>query len=293
VIVAAGAVNSPQLLQISGVGPTERLAGLGVEVLRDSPAIGRHLQDHIGVNYTYRSRVKTLNQALRPWTGKLAAGLDFLLRSRGPLSLSLNQAGGFVRTRPDLPRANIQLYFQAISTLGAKSGTRPLLTPDPFPGFSLGLSNCCPTSRGSILARAADPSIAPRIAPNALATSEDVEACLEGVKLLRRLPAPPALSEVVEAELAPGPDVRTDAELIQDFRMRAGTVYHPVGTCRMAPNGERGAVDARVSVYGVEGLRVADASVFPTIVSGNINAAVMMVAAKAASLILEDARLRR
>ncbi|HYA72876.1 MAG TPA: GMC family oxidoreductase N-terminal domain-containing protein [Roseiarcus sp.] len=290
VIVAAGAVNSPQLLQISGVGPGAHLSGLGVGVLHDSPAIGRHLQDHIGINYTYRSRVRTLNQALRPWRGKLAAGLDFLIRSRGPLSLSLNQAGGFVRTRPELPRADIQLYFQAISTLGAKSGTRPLLTPDPFPGFSLGLSNCRPTSRGSILARSADPFTAPRIEPNALATSEDVETCLEGVKLLRRLAAQPALAEVIEDELAPGPDAQSDAELIADFRRRAGTVYHPVGTCRMGPNGTSGAVDARLRVFGLEGLRVADASVFPTIVSGNVNAAVMMVAAKAASLILQDAR---
>ncbi len=289
VILAAGAVNSPQLLQISGVGPGAHLSGLGVGVLHDNVAVGRHLQDHIGINYTYRSRVKTLNQALRPWYGKLAAGLDFLIRSRGPLSLSLNQAGGFVRTRPDLERANIQLYFQAISTLGARSGTRPLLTPDPFPGFSLGLSNCRPTSRGVILARSADPFTAPRIVPNALATSEDVEVCLEGVKLLRRLAAQPALSEVVEAELAPGAEVRTDADLIQDFRMRSGTVYHPVGTCRMAPSGTSGAVDARLRVYGLAGLRVVDASVFPTIVSGNVNAAVMMVAAKAASLILEDA----
>ncbi len=289
-ILAAGAVNSPQLLQISGVGPGAHLAGLGVEVLNDSPAIGRHLQDHIGINYTYRANVKTLNQTLRPWYGKLAAGLDFLIRSRGPLSLSLNQAGGFVRTRPDLKRADIQLYFQAISTLGAKSGTRPLLAPDPFPGFALGLSNCRPTSRGGILARSADPIAPPRIAPNALATGEDVETFLEGVKLLRRLAAQPALREVVEAELAPGPRVHSDAELIADFRRRAGTVYHPVGTCRMGPNGQSGAVDARLRVYGLEGLRVVDASVFPAIVSGNINAAVMMVAAKAAALILEDAR---
>ena len=290
VILAAGAVNSPQLLQISGVGPGAHLASLGVGVLHDSPAIGRHLQDHIGINYTYRSRVKTLNQALRPWRGKLAAGLDFLIRSRGPLSLSLNQAGGFVRTRPELTRPNIQLYFQAISTLGAKTGTRPLLTPDPFPGFALGLSNCRPTSRGSILARSADPLAPPRIAPNALATGEDVESFLEGVKLLRRLAAQPALSEVVEAELAPGPEVRSDAELIADFRQRSGTVYHPVGTCRMGPDGRSGAVDARLRAYGLGGLRVVDASVFPAIISGNVNAAVMMVAAKAASLILEDAR---
>ncbi len=290
VILAAGSVNSPQLLQLSGVGPGEHLEGLGVEVLSDSPAVGHHLQDHIGVNYTYRANVRTLNQALRPWYGKVLAGLDFLVRSRGPLSLSLNQAGGFVRTRPELRRPDIQLYLQPISTLGAKTGTRPLLTPDPFPGFSLGLSNCRPTSRGSILARSADPLAPPRIVANALATREDVETCLEGVKLLRRLAAQPALRDVVEAELAPGPQVRSDAELIADFRQRAGTVYHPVGTCRMAPNGENGAVDARLRVHGLEGLRVVDASVFPSIVSGNINAAVMMVAAKAAALILEDAR---
>jgi choline dehydrogenase len=290
VILAAGAVNSPQLLHLSGVGPGALLAALGLEVLSDSPAVGHHLQDHIGINYTYRSRIKTLNQALRPWRGKLLAGLDFLIRSRGPLSLSLNQAGGFVRTRPELKRPDIQLYLQAISTLGAEAGARPLLTPDPFPGFSLGLSNCRPTSRGSILARSADPLAPPRIVANALATGEDVETCLEGVKLLRRLAAQPALRDVVEAELAPGPQVRSDAELIADFRRRAGTVYHPVGTCRMAPNGENGAVDARLRVYGLEGLRVVDASVFPNIVSGNINAAVMMVAAKTAALILEDAR---
>jgi choline dehydrogenase len=290
VILAAGAVNSPQLLQISGVGPAEHLNGLGVAVVCDSGAIGRHLQDHVGINYTYRAKVRTLNQALRPWHGKLAAGLDFLIRSRGPLSLSLNQAGGFVRTRPELARPNIQLYFQAISTFSAKTGTRPLLAPDPFPGFSLGLSNCRPTSRGAILARSADPTAPPRIAPNALSTGEDVETFLEGVKLLRRLAAQPALSEVVAAELAPGPDVLTDDELIADFRRRAGTVYHPVGTCRMAPDGQSGAVDARLRVHGLDGLRVVDASVFPAIISGNINAAVTMVAAKAAALILEEAR---
>ncbi len=290
VIVAAGAVNSPQLLQISGIGPGAHLSALGVEVVQDNCTVGYNLQDHVGINYTYRSRVNTLNQTLRPLTGKLLAGLDFLIRSRGPLSLSLNQAGGFVRSRADRKRPDIQLYFQAISTLEAKSGTRPLLAPDPFPGFSLGLSNCRPTSRGSILARSANPFEPPRITPNALATSEDVEAVLDGVKLLRKLAAQPALSEVIEAELAPGPQVRGDDELIADFRLRGGTVYHPVGTCRMAPNPTGGAVDARLRAYGVEGLRVVDASIFPTVISGNTNAAVMMVAAKAAAAILEDAR---
>jgi len=289
-ILCAGAVNSPQLLQISGVGAAAHLAAIGVAPVCVSPAVGFNLQDHVGINYTYRSRVGTLNGALRPWSGKILAGLDFLLRSRGPLSLSLNQAGGFVRARPGATRPDIQLYLQAISTFAAKAGSRPLLTPDPFPGFSLGLSNCRPTSRGSVLARSPDPDDPPSIRPNALATRDDVETILAGVKLLRRLAAQPALSEIVEAELAPGPDVLTDEQMIADFRLRGGTVYHPVGTCRMAPSAERGAVDARLRIYGVEGLRVVDASVFPSVVSGNVNAPVMMIAAKAGAAILEDAR---
>jgi choline dehydrogenase len=289
IIVAAGTVNSPQLLQLSGIGPAAHLNDLGIAVLRDSPAVGNHLQDHIGINYTYHSRVRTLNDQLRPWWGKLAAGLEFLARGRGPLSLSLNQGGGFVRTRPELDRPNIQLYLQAISTLRAKSGTRPLLTPDPYSGFSLGLSNCKPVSRGLIMARSADPFAPPRIEPNALSAASDVQDMLEGVQFLRRLAAQPALREVIEAELAPGPEVVGDEALIADFRARSGTVYHPVGTCRMGADPPRAAVDARLRVHGIAGLRVADASIFPSLISGNTNAAVMMVAAKAAAMILEDA----
>jgi choline dehydrogenase len=289
IIVAAGAVNSPQLLQLSGIGPAANLRDLGIAVLRDSPAVGNHLQDHIGINYTYRSRVKTLNDQLRPWWGKLVAGFEFLALGRGPLSLSLNQGGGFMRTRPDLDRPNIQLYLQAISTIQAKSGTRPLLTPDPFSGFSLGLSNCKPASRGSIMARSADPFAPPRIAPNALSAASDVQGMLEGVRFLRRLAAQPALRDIIEAELAPGPDVIGDEALIADFRARSGTVYHPVGTCRMGQNPTQAVVDARLRVHGVEGLRVADASVFPSLISGNTNAAVMMVAVRAAAMMLEDA----
>ena len=290
VILAAGAVNSPQLLHLSGIGPAAHLASIGIDVVLDSPATGHHLQDHLGINYTYRSKIKTLNQALRPWWGKVAAGVDFLLRGSGPLSLSLNQGGGFIRTRPGLDRPNIQIYFQAISTLSAKSGTRPLLTPDAFPGFSIGLSTCKPLSRGSILAASRDPFAAPRIAANAFGHAADVADMLEGVKFLRKLAAQPAMRDMVEAELAPGPDVTLDADLVADFRQRSGSVYHPVGTCRMGPDPAEAAVDARLRLYGIAGLRVADASVFPCIVSGNTNAAVMMVAAKAAAMILEDAQ---
>ncbi len=290
VIVAAGAVGTPHLLQLSGIGPAAHLAGLGIEVRHDSPCVGRHLQDHVGINYVYRSRAATLNEILRPWWGKFRAGGEFLLLGSGPLSLSLNQAGGFVRTRPELDRPNVQLYFQALSTATARAGTRPLLTPDRFPGFALGLSNCKPTSRGSVMARSADSSVPPCIHAHAMQTEIDLRDMLDGVKLLRRLAAQPVLRDAVEAEIAPGAAVAADADLVADLRARAGTVYHPCGTCRMGPDPARSAVDARLRMHGLERLRVADASVFPSIISGNLNAAVMMVAARAAAMILEDAR---
>ena len=230
----------------------------------------------------------TLNQILRPWWRKLLEGSRFLLAGSGPLSLSLNQGGGFVRSTPDRPRPNIQLYFQAITTLAGRSGTRPLLRPDPFPGFSLGLSNCRPSARGSVLARSADPLDAPIIRPNTFGTPDDARDMLEGVRLLRRLAAQPALAEVIEAELRPGEALVSDADLERDFRRRSGTVYHPCGTVRMGPQIGRAAVDARLRVHGIERLRVIDASIFPQIVSGNINAPTMMVAAKGAAMVLED-----
>ena len=289
VVLSAGAVNSPQLLHLSGIGPGAHLASLGIPVLHDSPAAGHYMQDHLGINYSYCARIKSLNEELRPWHGKVRAGLDFLLRGRGPLSLSLNQTGGFVKSRPDLARPDIQLYFQALSTVQAKSGTRPLLTPDPFPGFSLGLSSCSPESRGSILASSSDPFDAPRIVANAFGTEGDVQTMLSGVKLLRRLAAQPALHDIIEAELAPGPEIQGDEALIADFRRRSGTVYHPVGTCRMGPDADTAVVDSRLRVHGLAGLRIADASIFPAIISGNTNATVMMAAAKAAAMVLEDA----
>jgi choline dehydrogenase len=290
VVLAAGAINSPQLLQLSGIGPADHLAASGVEPLLDSPAVGHRMQDHHGLNYVYRSRVPSLNEALRPWWGKLMAGATFLLFGTGPLSLSLNQGGGFVRAREGVDRPDVQLYLQALSTHSARVGTRPLLTPDPFPGFALGLSNCRPTSRGTCLIRSADPFDPPRIVPNALSTPEDTATMLAGVKLLRRIAAQPALAAVIADELAPGPGVVTDDALERDMRLRGGTVYHPVGTCRMGRSIGEAVVDARLRVHGVGNLRIVDASIFPAIISGNTNAAVAMTGAKGAAMILEDAR---
>jgi len=290
VILAAGAIGSPQLLQLSGVGPAALLASLGIAVRRDSPAVGRHLQDHLCLDHLYRARVATLNQSLRPWSGKLRAGLEYLLWRRGALALSVNQAGGFLRSRPELARPDLQLYFSPLSYTRAPPGSRPLMSPDPFPGFLLSVSPCRPTSRGHLEIASADPTVAPRIHAGGLATAEDLRDLLAGAHLLRRLAATPALAAVIAVELAPGPAVQSDAELSEDIRRRASTVFHPCGTCRMGPDPREAVVDARLRVHGVEGLRVADAAIFPAITSGNTNAPAIMVGERGAELILEDTR---
>jgi choline dehydrogenase len=288
VVLAAGAVNTPQLLQLSGIGPAGHLRSLGIDVISDSPAVGRHLQDHLGINYTFRAKVPTINQQLGSWWGKLRHGLDFLLFGQGPLSLSLNQGGGFVRSRPELDRPDVQLYFQAVSTVTAKAGTRPLTEPDPFPGYAIGLSSTRPKARGSILIRSINPFEHPEIRANAYGEAEDSTVMLAGVKLIRRIAAQPALADITAEELVPGPSVQSNAELTNDFRNRSGTVYHPCGTARMGADPASSAVDARLRVHGVDGLVVADASVFPAVMSGNTNAPTMMVAARAAAWLLED-----
>lgn len=290
VILAGGAVNSPQLLQLSGIGPGALLQGLGIEVLRDNPNVGDHLADHQGINYTWRMTRPTYNDLLRPWYGKLAVGLRWLALRDGPLAKSINHGGGFFRTSPDLDRPNMQLYCQAFSTLMPREGERPVLSPDPFPGFSLGLSNCRPTSRGHIRLRTPDPLAAPVITANAFSTNHDVEEMLAAVKFLRHLAAQPALASVMAEELRPGPEVVGDEALIADFRARSGTVYHPSCTCRMGPDEGSAVVDASLRVHGVAGLRVIDASAFPNIIAGNTNAPSMLMGWKGAERVLADAR---
>ncbi len=289
VILSGGAVNSPQLLQLSGIGPAPLLKPLGIDVVKANANVGAHLQDHVGINYTFRMNVPTLNDELRPWWGKLRVGLKYLLTRSGPLSLSINHGGGFFRTSAKHLRPNMQLYMQAFSTLLPKPGERPILSPDPFSGLSLGLSNCLPTSRGEIMIASTDPFKHPRITPNALSTAHDTEEMLEAVKFLRVLAAQKPMADLIAEELRPGPSLQSDDELIADFRKRSGTVYHPSCTCRMGPDARTSVVDARLRVHGVQGLSVVDASAFPAITSGNINAPTMMLAWRAAEMILADA----
>lgn len=290
VILAGGAINSPQLLQVSGIGPGALLQSLGIGLVHANANVGARMQDHHGINYTWRMKVPTLNDELRPWWGKLRAGLQYLLLRTGPLSLSINQGGGFFRTHEAMTRPNMQLYMQAFSTLIPKPGERPILNPDPFSGLSLGLSNCRPTSTGEVMITSPDPMVHPRISFNAYSTNSDVEEMLAAVKFLRVIAAQEPLKSLMAEELRPGPEVTSDEAMIEDFRQRSGTVYHHSCTCRMGPDPAASVVDARLRVHGVEGLRVCDASVFPNLIAGNTNAPAMMVGWRGAEIIMEDAK---
>ena len=290
IILAGGAINSPQLLQLSGIGPGALLQSLDIPLVHANANVGARMQDHHGINYTWRMNVPTLNDELRPWWGKLKAGLQYILTRRGPLSLSINQGGGFFRTHPEMTRPNMQLYMQAFSTLIPRAGERPILSPDPFSGLSLGLSNCRPTSTGEVKIKSPDPLVQPKISFNVYSTNSDVEEMLAAVKFLRKIAAQEPMKSLMAEELRPGPEIQTDEAMINDFRQRSGTVYHHSCTCRMGPEEATSVVDSRLRVHGVEGLRVCDASVFPNLIAGNTNAPAMMVGWRGAEIILEDAR---
>ncbi|MDQ0468595.1 GMC family oxidoreductase [Labrys wisconsinensis] len=288
IILSGGAINTPQLLQLSGVGPADLLTSLGIAPVVDRRQVGAELQDHLCYDHVYRSRRPSLNQVLGPLLPRLRAGVEYMLRSTGPLSLSVNQGGGFVRTRPDLAEPNIQLYFSPLSYERAAPGVRALTKPDRFAGFTTSVSPCRPTSRGRVAIRSADPRQPPTIRANYLSTEHDTAELVEGARLLRRLAAAPSFRALIETEEKPGPAVDDDADLLADIRARSYSVFHPCGTCAMGPDPDRAVVDPRLRVHGLAGLRVIDASIFPTITSGNTNAPSIMVGEKGAALVLEE-----
>ena len=290
VILSGGAINSPQLLQLSGIGKGGDLQGLGLPVVLDNPNVGAHLTDHQGLNYTYEMRVPTYNSVLRPWWGKAVVGAQYLLTGGGPLAKSINHGGGFFRTSPDLSRPNMQLYFQAFSTLLPRAGERPLLTPDPFDGLSIGLSNCRPFSRGEIRLASPNPLAHPTILANVYSAQQDLTDMLAAVRFVRHIAAQQPLAGLIKAELRPGPDVQSEEDLITDLRARTGTVYHPSCTARMGDDAATSVVDARLRVHGMAGLRVIDAAAFPNLIAGNTNAPAMMIGWRGADLVLADAK---
>ncbi|MGU7838016.1 GMC family oxidoreductase [Burkholderia sp. AW33-5] len=288
VILAAGAVDTPKLLQLSGVGDPALLARQRVPLVHALPAVGRNLQDHLCVSFYFKANRPTLNDEMGTLLGKLKIGLRYLLTRRGPLAMSVNQAGGFFRGTADAQEPNIQLYFNPLSYRIPKSD-RASIKPEPYSGFLIAFNPCRPTSRGTIEIASNRAEDAAKIRINALTTQKDLDEAVQGSKVIRALMRAPALTSMTVEEISPGPQVDSDEAMLQYFREQSGSIYHLCGSCAMGPDATTSVVDAALRVHGLQALRIVDASVFPNITSGNINAPTMMVAEKGADLILADA----
>ncbi|TCG09098.1 choline dehydrogenase [Paraburkholderia steynii] len=288
VILSAGAVDTPKLLQLSGVGDSALLSEHRIPLVHHLPAVGQNLQDHLCVSFYYRSNVKTLNDEMRPLLGKLKLGLQYLLTRKGPLAMSVNQAGGFFRSSEKEALPNLQLYFNPLSYRIPKSN-KASLEPEPYSGFLLCFNPCRPSSRGSIQIASDRAEDAAKIRINALTTQKDIDEAIEGCELVRKIMSTAALKDITVEEISPGPQVKDRDAFLQYFREQSGSIYHLCGSCAMGPDDGNSVVDERLRVHGMSGLRIVDASIFPNITSGNINAPTMMVAEKGAEMILEDA----
>jgi len=284
VILSAGAVATPPMLERSGIGDGERLRALGVPVVHHLPGVGENLQDHLQLRLIFRvSGVRTMNADYRSLWKRCGMALEYALWRKGPLTMAPSQLGAFTRSSAEFATPNLQFHVQPLSL--DKFGD-PLHT---FPAFTASVCNLRPTSRGSIHARSRDPNDAPVIATNYLSTPEDKRVAVDAIRLTRRIAAAPRLKRYHAEELRPGPQFQSDAELIKAAGDIGTTIFHPVGTAHMGPdNDPLAVVDSHLRVRGVEGLRVVDASAMPHITSGNTAAPTMMIAEKAAEMILSE-----
>jgi choline dehydrogenase len=286
VVLCAGALQSPQLLQLSGVGPAALLRRFGIGVVRDLPGVGENLQDHLQIRLIYETtRPITTNDQLRSLTGRARMGLEWLLFRGGPLAVGINQGGVFCRVDPASRTPDTQFHFATLSADMAGGKVHP------FSGCTYSVCQLRPTSRGRVQLRSADPFEAPSMQPNYLSTELDRHMAVAAVKYARRLAATEPLAGLMKREFRPGPDVRTDDEILHFCREYGATIFHPSGTARMGPSSDPMAVvDERLRVHGVAGLRVVDCSIMPTLVSGNTNVPVVMLAERAAEFMLQDLR---
>ena len=287
VLLAGGAINSPQLLQLSGVGPAALLRERGIVVVHDLPGVGENLQDHVNTRVVYYARrANTLNEVSRSWLLQTRAGFQYALGRRGALMMGAAPIGLFVRTRPGLDSPDVQYQFLAGSFI------RPGEQMHDFPACQATCIPCRPESRGWLRIRSSDPTAPPAIQPNYLSTQNDKDTLIAGLRVVRGIFRTGAMQQYVGEEFLPGMDTQNDEEWLDYIRNNAGTTYHPTSTCMMGP-GDRAVVDAALRVHGVEGVRVVDASIMPTVVSGNTNAATIMIAEKAADMILQAADASR
>ncbi len=286
VVLAAGAVASPLILERSGVGDPAVLKAHGIEPLVESPGVGANLQDHLQIRPVYKvNGIRTLNGDYANLFSRAMMGIDYALRRRGPLTMAPSQMGAFVASSPEHATANLEFHFQPLSLDNWGDGLHR------FQAFTASVCNLRPTSRGSVHVSGSHADDAPDIRPNYLSTEEDRQVAVDSLKWARRIVAQPAMAAYRPEEYKPGAHVASEKDLLVAAGNLGTTIFHPVGTARMGPDGDRNAVlDERLRVRGVDGLRVVDASVMPTITSGNTNSPTVMIAEKGAAMILEDAR---
>ena len=284
VVLSGGAFNSPQLLQLSGVGPGELLRSHGINVHHDMPGVGEDLQDHFQARFNYRCNEPiTVNDMMASFPRQVGAVLDYVFRGKGPLTIGAGYAGGFFKTDPALDSPDVQIHFILFSAdaIGQKL--------HPFPGFLSSVCQLRPQSRGTVRIKSADPAQAPAIQPNYLSAQHDRDVIVAGMKLQRKIMGQAAITRYIDEELNPGPQCQTDEQFLDYARAKGTTIFHPTSTCRMGPDA-KAVVDERLRVRGIAGLRVIDGSIMPTVVSGNTNAAIVMIGEKGARMILEDAK---
>lgn len=282
VILCAGAIGSPQILQCSGVGPGALLQRVGVPVVHDLPGVGRNLQDHLQTRLVFKTRQKTLNDEVNSPINKLWVGMQYMFSRSGPLTLAASQVTIFTKSAPSVARPDIQFHMQPLSADKPGEGAHK------FSAFTMSVCQLRPHSRGHIAITSADPLQYPEIHPNYLSDERDHPVVIGGLRVARRIAQAPSLAPHILSEFVPGAQYQTDAELLQAARSYSQSIYHPSGTCKMG-NDAMAVVDDRLRVHGLSGLRVVDASIMPELVSGNTNAPTIMIAEKAADMIVSDA----
>lgn len=285
VVLCAGSIGSPHLLMLSGVGDQETLSQHGIGAVKHAPGVGENLQDHLQIRTIYKVKKPiTVNDELKNPLRKIAMGIEYALFRTGPLTMAASQVAIFTKTDDTLSRPDLQFHLQPLSADKPADGTHP------FSAFTASVCQLRPTSTGQIKLKSADPAQSPAIHPNYLTTEEDQQAAVAAIKLTRRIVNAEPLKALVQEEHEPGIDLQSDRELLEYARNRSTTIYHPCGTCKMgSEDDEMSVVDEQLRVHGLEGLRVVDCSIMPNIISGNTNAAAIMIAEKAADMIKSDA----
>ena len=283
VILSTGAIGSPQILQLSGIGPKALLDKVGVPLLKDLPGVGQNLQDHLQIRLVFKTSQRTLNDEVNNIFKQGLVGLQYILSRTGPLTLAASQVAVFTKSNPDVERPDIQFHMQPLSADKPGDGAHK------FSAFTSSVCQLRPHSRGHVEIKSKDPLEHPAIYPNYLSDERDHQVAIDSIKVARRIAEAPALAPHIIDEYVPGRQYQSDEELLEAARKHSQTIYHPAGTCKMGHD-DMAVVDDRLRVHGIENLRVVDASIMPEIISGNTNAPTIMIAEKASDMILEDAR---